>query len=117
MIDSGAESSMLSLLNAKKLGIDVRSLPRKKDLRGLGGGICKARILYCNFAFPEEVGGKIKYHIEPCHVFIGEEKEHCQGNILGLNILNRFNICTDFENGTISLVRIEGARPNYMRTE
>jgi len=114
MIDSGAENSMISLLNAKKLGIDVLSLSGKKDLRGLGGGICKARVLYCNLAFLEEGDGE--YHIEPCHeLFIGEEKEHCQGNIIGLDILNRFNVITNFEARKISLERIKGIRPNYIR--
>jgi hypothetical protein len=104
MIDSGAQETVLSNLEAKELmGIGFDDLPEENEISIEGFVDCKARpLLNPLIVFSEEL-------MEPCAriLILDPNKFNKRANLIGRDILNQYNVVTNMKHRQVTLIRLE----------
>lgn len=111
LIDTGATKTTLSYPSARKLGIDLNSL--EKDIVGGIGGSCEVYVFgEIGLVFLDYLDDEYtEFHIEPLEsINIFNKKTQEAPNILGMDVLSRFNISLN-SGGDISLKRNKDISP------
>jgi hypothetical protein len=111
IIDSGAETTVLSDQDARKLGFGFDKLPNSYEAEMGGAGSCKGRPLFnAGIVFSDD---EIKNHMEPCiKIYIPDPETYRTGeNLIGRDILSLYDIITNNESRIITL---KGVKNNYM---
>ncbi|MBU4266485.1 MAG: hypothetical protein KKE96_04580 [Candidatus Altiarchaeota archaeon] len=115
LIDTGSNITTLSYPTARRLGIDLDSL---SDAEVVGTGGVSLVYIYdgIGIVFVDYLGeDRTEFHIEPVepiHIFTKEAQT--APNILGCDVLNRFDISLNFKKGEINVERMKNMPPNYI---
>lgn len=120
LIDSGADKTMLNAIDAEKLGIEYRlsiegksepffgglRLPKGPLIGGIGGGLEVYEVEDVLLIFRTERNNHIEYHEEFLDVlYIPEGTARSIPNLLGRDILNRFDFSWEISKGIIDFSR------------
>jgi hypothetical protein len=113
IVDTGAQVTCLSGLDAERLQIDTRYLEPATDVIGISG-MCNAfKLNDIEIGLVDEfTAGGVNFHIEPLEniCVINTLKMH---SLLGNDILARFDISTDRQRNIAELKRITSAQGNF----
>ena len=109
VLDTGADVTCLSFLDARKLGIDTRYLDTDEDIIGIGGKCCAYKLYDIELGLYDRhiAVRQAQYHIERISVInVLDETSPKLPSLLGNDILKRFDIITDRKNGIAELKRL-----------
>lgn len=112
LIDSGSATTIISPQDADEMGIGFDTLIDARETNLYGAGACKGREILNPIGIVFFENSEVENLVEPCiKIYVPDPEIWKSGNILGLDILNRYNITTDIENNKIYLTSI---KDNYM---
>jgi len=106
LIDTGASNTMLMWRDVERLGIDVSELKPEREFSGIGG-LIEAKPILSMLIFRAENGQPIRENVET-HVITSpcpHPRLKLLPSILGRDMINRYVLSYNFENGKVSLER------------
>jgi len=116
MIDSGADSTTLSLIDIERINVTYRRLRRNSTVRVQGSGgtqLCytEEAILLLRDEDAKTYHFQIYVHIPQKGSERGEcEQQRRLPSVLGRDVLNQCSLTTNFQQGIVELVPPEGTR-------
>jgi hypothetical protein len=119
LVDTGADVTCISALDANKLRIEMRYLELAGNVIGIGGKCGTYRLTNIEIGLPDKVTQeRINFHIEELDfVYVIADNEGLKmPSLLGLDILRRFDIQSDRQGHSAVLKRISGAPGNFRIT-
>ena len=109
IVDTGAQLTCLSGLDADRLNIEVRYLEPAGDVIGVGGACSAYRLKDIEIGLIDDITpDRINFHIEKLE-YICVIDSLKMNSLLGNDLLAKFDISTDRQNSTASLSRITTA--------
>lgn len=112
-MDTGAQVTCLSGLDAERLQIETRYLEPATDVIGVGGPTNAFRLDNVEIGLIDSItAGRINFHIEKLQsIYVISALK--MASLLGNDILARFNISTDRQRNVAVLKRIPSAPGEY----
>ncbi len=111
LVDTGADATCISSLDAAKLGIQTAYLEPTVDVIGIGGNCKTFKLSNIEIVLIDDFDEtKVKFHIEALDfVYVIETADRRMLSLLGMDILNRFDLSTHREKKTAALTRLPNA--------
>jgi len=115
IVDTGADVTCLSFVDARNLEIETRYLEQDKGVIGIGGECCTFILKDIEIGLLDSITkDEVQFHIEKIAVTdVLDEKTPKISSILGNDILKRFDIVTDRVKGEATLKRIPTVPGKY----
>lgn len=119
LVDTGADVTCISALDANKLRIETRYLEQAGNIIGIGGKCGTYKLTNIEIGLPDKVTQeRMNFHIEELDfVYVMEDNEGLKmPSLLGLDLLKRFDIQSNRQGLFAVLKRISGAPGNFRIT-
>ncbi|GAG14911.1 unnamed protein product [marine sediment metagenome] len=115
LLDTGADITCLSFLDARKLGIETKYLEQDDNIIGVGGECCAYKLNNIEIGLIDEITkDRVQFHIEGVEIInVLDEAAPKMPSLLGNDILKRFDIATIREKGKVTLSRIKSIPGKY----
>lgn len=115
LVDTGADVTCLSALDADRLSLETRFLEPAEGIIGVGGTCQTFMLTDIEIGFIDRVTrDRIWFHIEQLScAYVMDEKGLKMPSLLGLDILSRFDISSDRQRSIAKLKRIATALGEY----
>lgn len=109
IVDTGAQVTCLSGLDADRLHIETRYLEPTPDIIGVGGKCSAFKLCNIEIGLIDKIeGGRITFHIEKLdHIYVVTSLK--MASLLGTDLLQRFDIVTKRAKSSAELKRIPSA--------
>jgi hypothetical protein len=108
LLDTGADVTCLSFLDARKIGIETRYLEPDESVIGIGGECCAFKLEDVEIGLIDDITeDRIQFHIEKVNYInvLGESSPKLP-SLLGNDILKKFDITTQRSKGFLTLQRL-----------
>jgi hypothetical protein len=113
IVDTGAQITCLSGLDADRLHVETRYLERAEDVIGVGGTCGAYRLRNIEIGLVDDVTpDRITFHIEKLEYICVIDSLKMR-SLLGMDLLSKFDLSTDRRKSAASLVRITDAPGEY----
>lgn len=108
LVDTGADVTCISSLDADRLEIETRFLRPAEDVIGIGGRCRTFKLTDIEIGLIDKLTeDRIWFHIEQLqYVYVMDEKGLKMPSLLGIDMLRRFDISTNRKRRTANLKRI-----------
>lgn len=113
IVDTGAQVTCLSGLDANRLHIESRYLEPAQDVIGVGGTCNAFKLTNIEIGLIDKIeGSRITFHIEKLdHVYVLDSLK--MPSILGTDLLQKFDIITERSKSSAELKRIPSASGEF----
>jgi len=118
LVDTGASVTCISHGDANRLAIETRYLEPAGDVTGIGGKCKIFKLGNVEIALIEKLTeDRIWYHIEELEqIYVMDKTATKVPSILGMDLLQKFDISTKRERDTASLARLETVAGDFRIT-